>query len=238
MEQVHAVVLAAGKGKRMRSDLPKVLHPVCGQPLIFYVLDALHPAGISSSIVFVGHGADRVREAVGAQARYVEQAEPRGTGHAVMMALPYLPDDGNPVLVVYGDTPLLTAETIHALTALHRTSGSAAALLSARMPDPTGYGRAIRDGDGRARKIVEEADCSSEERQVMEINAGTYVFRQQGRPEALRRLTPGTAPAQYYLSDTIGWLLRRAQQVSALVTSPEEPVGVLPRPELAAAESL
>src|SRR5439155_436216 len=131
MEQVHAVVLAAGKGKRMRSDLPKVLHPVCGQPLIFYVLDALHHAGISSSIVVVGHGADRVREAVGAQARYVEQAEPRGTGHAVMMALPHLPDDGNPVLVVYGDTPLLTAETIHALTALHRTSGSAAALLSA-----------------------------------------------------------------------------------------------------------
>src|SRR2546427_9181959 len=124
MEQVHAVVLAAGKGKRMRSDLPKVLHPVCGQPLIFYVLDALHHAGISSSIVVVGHGADRVREAVGAQARYVEQAEPRGTGHAVLMALPHLPDDGNPVLVLYGDTPLLTAETIHVLTALHRTSRS------------------------------------------------------------------------------------------------------------------
>src|SRR5439155_1087634 len=136
MEQVHAVVLAAGKGKRMRSDLPKVLHPVCGQPLILYVLDALHHAGISSSIVVVGHGADRVREAVGAQARYVEQAEPRGTGHAVLMALPHLPDDENPVLVLYGDTPLLTAETIHALTALHRTSGSAATLLSARGAAP------------------------------------------------------------------------------------------------------
>src|SRR2546422_113687 len=238
MEQVHAVVLAAGKGKRMRSDLPKVLHPVCGQPLILYVLDALHHAGISSSIVVVGHGADRVREAVGAQARYVEQAEPRGTGHAVMMALPHLPDDGNPVLVVYGDTPLLTAETIHALTALHRTSGSAAALLSARMPDPTGYGRVIRDGDGRVRKIVEEADCSSEERQVTEINAGTYVFRQQALREALRALTPGNAQGEYYLTDTIGWLLGREQQVSALVVSAEETVGVNSRQELAAAESL
>ena len=238
MEQVHAVVLAAGKGKRMRSDLPKVLHPVCGQPLILYVLDALHHAGISSSIVVVGHGADRVREAVGAQARYVEQAEPRGTGHAVMMALPHLPDDGNPVLVLYGDTPLLTAETIHALTALHRTSGSAATLLSARVPDPTGYGRVIRDGDGRVRKIVEEADCSSEERQVMEINAGTYVFHQQALREALRALTPGNAQGEYYLTDTIGWLLGREQQVSALVASAEETVGVNSRQELAAAESL
>src|SRR5881397_4320950 len=217
MEQVHAVVLAAGKGKRMRSDLPKVLHPVCGQPLIFYVLDALHHTGISSSIVVVGHGADRVREAVGAQARYVEQAEPRGTGHAVMIALPHLPDDGNPVLVLYGDTPLLTAETIHALTALHRTSGSAATLLSARVPDPSGYGRVIRDGDGRVRKIVEEADCSSEERQVMEINAGTYMFRQQALREALRALTPGNAQGEYYLTETIG---------------------VNSRQELAAAESL
>src|SRR5438445_9665448 len=152
MEQVHAVVLAAGKGKRMRSDLPKVLHPVCGQPLIFYVLDALHHAGISSSIVVVGHGADRVREAVGAQARYVEQAEPRGTGHAVLMALPHLPDDGNPVLVLYGDTPLLTAETIHALTALHRTSGSAATLMRARGSCPTGYGLVLWDRLGLGRE--------------------------------------------------------------------------------------
>src|SRR5712692_5280945 len=105
MEPVHAVVLAAGKGKRMHSDLPKVLHTVCGQPLILYVLDALHHAGIPSSLVVVGHGADRVREAVGGQARFVEQAEPRGSGHAVMVALPLLPDDGNPVLVLYGDTP-------------------------------------------------------------------------------------------------------------------------------------
>ncbi|TMI75904.1 MAG: bifunctional UDP-N-acetylglucosamine diphosphorylase/glucosamine-1-phosphate N-acetyltransferase GlmU, partial [Bacillati bacterium ANGP1] len=162
MEQVHAVVLAAGKGKRMHSDLPKVLHLLCGQPLILYVFDALHHAGIPSSIVVVGQGDDRVCEVVGPQARYVEQPEPRGTGHAVMTALPLLPQDGTPVLVLYGDTPLLTAETIHALLALHRTSGSAATLLSAQVPDPTGYGRVIRDHDGRVRKIVEEVDCSDE----------------------------------------------------------------------------
>jgi len=238
MEQVHAVVLAAGKGKRMHSDLPKVLHLLCGQPLILYVFDALHHAGIPSSIVVVGQGDDLVREVVGPQARYVEQPEPRGTGHAVMTALPLLPQDGTPVLVLYGDTPLLTAETIHALLALHRTSGSAATLLSAQVPDPTGYGRVIRDHDGRVRKIVEEMDCSPEERQVGEINAGTYVFHHEALREALRALAPDNAQGEYYITDTIGWLLARGRRVSALVARGEETVGVNSRKELAAAEAL
>src|SRR5256712_3579134 len=238
MEPVHAVVLAAGKGKRMHSGLPKVLHLLCGQPLILYVLDALHHAGIPSSIVVVGQGDDHVREVVGPQARYVEQPEPRGTGHAVMTALPLLPQDGNPVLVLEGDSPLLTAETIHALLALHRTSGSAATLLSAQVPDPTGYGRVIRDHDGRVRKIVEEVDCSAEERQVSEINAGTYVFRHEALREALRALAPDNAQGEYYITDTIGWLLARGHQVSALVARGEDTVGVNSRQELAAAEAL
>src|SRR2546422_993211 len=120
MEPVHAVVLAAGKGKRMHSGLPKVLHLLCGQPLILYVLDALHHAGIPSSIVVVGQGDDHVREVVGPQAQYVEQPEPRGTGHAVMTALPLLPQDSHPVLGLYGDTPLLTADTIGWLLARGR----------------------------------------------------------------------------------------------------------------------
>lgn len=238
MEPVHAVVLAAGKGKRMHSDLPKVLHPVCGQPLILYVLDALQHAGISSSIVVVGRDADRVREAVGSQAQYVEQAEPRGTGDAVLSVLPSLPDDERPVLVLYGDTPLLTAETIRALAALHRSSGSAATLLSARVPEPAGYGRVLRDGSGRVRKVVEDADCSAEERQINEINAGTYVFRQQALREALRALTPNNAQREYYITDTIGWLLGQGQPVAALEASAEETIGVNSRQELAAAEAL
>src|SRR5437667_12412827 len=115
MEQVHAVVLAAGKGKRMRSDLPRVLHPVCGQPLIFYVLDALHHAGISSSIVVVGHGADRVREAVGARARYVDPAGPRGTGPAVVMDPPALPDDGTPAAAAFVAPPICSADDVSAV---------------------------------------------------------------------------------------------------------------------------
>ncbi len=237
MEPVHAVVLAAGKGKRMHADLPKVLHRVCGQPLIQFVLDALHQASVASPILVVGHGAGLVRDTVGPQARYVEQAEQRGTGHAALQALPHLPDDGHPILVLYGDTPLLRPDTLQALIALHRTSGSAAALLSAEVPDPSGYGRVIRDREGRVIKIVEEADGSVEERRVREINAGTYVFTQPALREALRALTPDNAQGEYYLTDTIGWLLARGQKVSALVAGAEETMGVNSRQELAAVEA-
>ncbi len=237
MEHVHAVVLAAGKGKRMQSDLPKVLHRVCGQPLIQFVLDALHQAGIATPVLVVGHGGGLVRDAVGPQARYVEQGEQRGTGHAALQALPHLPDDGHPVLVLYGDTPLLRPDIIRALVTLHQTSGTAAALLSAEVPDPTGYGRVIRDPDRRVIKIVEEADCTDEDRRVREINAGTYVFSQPALREALRALTPDNAQGEYYLTDTVGWLLARGEKVGALVAGAEETMGVNSRQELAAVES-
>jgi bifunctional UDP-N-acetylglucosamine pyrophosphorylase/glucosamine-1-phosphate N-acetyltransferase len=238
MEPVHAVVLAAGKGTRMRSDLPKVLHRVCGQPITQYVLDALHHAGISPPILVVGHGADRVREIVGPQVRYAEQAEPLGTGHAVLQALPLVPDDGHPVLVVYGDTPLLRVQTLQALIDLHRKSGAAATLLSAELDDPTGYGRVIRDRDGRVLRIVEEQECSPEERRVKEINAGTYAFEQRALRDALRALSPNNAKGEYYLTDTIGWILSRGRTVSALAAAATEALGINSRQELAAAEAV
>ncbi len=237
MEPVHAVVLAAGKGKRMHSDLPKALHRVCGQPLVQYVLDTLHQAGIPSPILVIGHGADRVREVLGPQARYVEQAEQRGTGHAVMQALPLVPEDGHPVLVLYGDTPLLRADTITTLVELRRTGEAAATLLSASAADPTGYGRVVRDHDGRVQRIVEEADCSAEERLVREINAGTYVFDQRALREGLRALTPDNTQGEYYLTDTIGWLLSRGRTVTALMAAADETMGVNSRRELAAVDA-
>jgi len=238
MEPVHAVVLAAGKGKRMHSDLPKALHRVCGQPLVQYVLDALHQAGIPSPILVIGHEADRVRDVLGPQARYVEQAEQRGTGHAVLQALPLVPEDGHPVLVLYGDTPLLRADTLRALVDLHRTSRAAATLLSAHLADPTGYGRVLRGPDARVRRIVEEADCSAEERQVREINAGTYVFDPRALRDALRALTPNNAQGEYYLTDTIGWLLAQGRTVSAHTAPAEETLGVNSRRDLAAVEAV
>ncbi len=238
MEPVHAVVLAAGKGARMRSDLPKVLHRVCGQPIVQYVLDALHQAGVSPPILVVGHGADRVRQVVGPQDRYADQAEPLGTGHAVLQALPLVLDDGHPVVVVYGDTPLLRAETLQALIDLHHKSRAAATLLSAELADPTGYGRVIRNPDGRVQKIVEERDCSAEERLVKEINAGTYVFDQRALRDGLRTLSPDNAKGEYYLTDTIGWVLSHGRTVSVLAVTPDEAMGINSRQDLAAAEAV
>jgi bifunctional UDP-N-acetylglucosamine pyrophosphorylase/glucosamine-1-phosphate N-acetyltransferase len=238
MEPVHAVVLAAGKGMRMRSDLPKVLHRVCGQPIVQYVLDALHHAGISAPILVIGHAADRVRQVVGPQVRYAEQPEPLGTGHAVSQALPQVPDDGHPMVVVYGDTPLLRAETLQALIDLHQKSKAAATLLSARLDDPTGYGRVIRDRYGRVQRIVEEKDGSPEERQTQEINAGTYVFDQRALRDGLRALSPDNAKGEYYLTDTIAWILSHGRTVSALLVAADEAMGINSRQELAAAEAV
>ena len=238
MEPVHAVVLAAGKGTRMRSDLPKVLHRVCGQPIVQYVLDALHHAGISAPILVIGHAADRARQVIGPQVRYAEQTEPLGTGHAVLQALPQVPDDGHPVVVVYGDTPFLRAETLQALIDLHQRTRAAATLLSAKLVDPTGYGRVIRDRDGRVQRIVEEKDGSPEERQVQEINAGTYVFDQRALRDGLRALSPDNAKGEYYLTDTIGWILSHGRTVSALAVAADEAMGINSRQDLAVAETV
>jgi len=172
MERVRAVVLAAGKGKRMHSDLPKVLHPVCGQPLLVYVLDALAAAGITRPIIVIGHGADAVREVAANRAEFVEQHEQLGTGHAVRQALPLIDGSSDPILVLYGDTPLLEAATITRLVELHRASRAAATMLTAELAEPAGYGRVLRRPDGVVTRIVEETDATAEETRIREINAG------------------------------------------------------------------
>ncbi len=236
MDRVHTVVLAAGKGKRMKSDVPKVLHRLCGRPIASYVLDTLAEVGVDSPVLVIGHGADEVRTMFGSRVRYAEQREQLGTGHAVMQALPLLPRSSDPVLILYGDTPFLRPQTIRALLDLHRTSGATATLLSAMMDDPAGYGRVLRDRDGRVQRIVEEADCTQEQAQVREINAGTYVFELPALREALGALSPDNAQGEYYLPDVIGWCLRHNRHASALTVDAEETMGINSRRELAAAE--
>lgn len=235
---VHAVVLAAGKGKRMNSDLPKVLHRLSGQPLISYVLDTLSRAGVGDPILVVGQGAEDVRNLAGPHARFVDQVDQRGTGHAVVQALPLLPKEGDPVLVLYGDTPLLTPQTIRGLVDLHRRSAAAVTMLTAELAEPAGYGRVLRDRSGRVQRIVEDADASPEEKQVREINAGAYVFDPAALREALGSLAPDNAQGEYYITDTVGWLLSRGRTVSALVGSPEETMGINSRRELAQVEAV
>lgn len=238
MERVRAVVLAAGKGKRMHSDLPKVLHRLCGRPLITYVLDTLAEAVPGRPLVVVGHGAEAVREAAGDRAEFVEQREQLGTGHAVMQAVPRLAAGDDLVLVLYGDTPLMRAGTIKALLELHSRSRPAATILAAVLDDPTGYGRVIRAPDGSVHRIVEEADASPDEARLREINAGTYVFERRALFSALEGLSPANAQGEYYLTDTIGWLLQSGQRVSALLAPAEEALGINSRRELAASEAV
>lgn len=155
MPKVMAVVLAAGHGKRMKSKLPKVLHRVGGRYMVQHVLDALEGAGVSETVLVVGHGAERVREALGPGYRYAVQAEQLGTGHAVLQAEPEVGEDCDTVMVVCGDTPLLTGDTLRRLLQRHRESGAAATVLSAVFSDPTGYGRIIRNQEGELVQIVE-----------------------------------------------------------------------------------
>ncbi|HEY6104303.1 MAG TPA: bifunctional UDP-N-acetylglucosamine diphosphorylase/glucosamine-1-phosphate N-acetyltransferase GlmU [bacterium] len=238
MERVRAVVLAAGIGKRMHSDLPKVLHPVCGQPLLVYVLDALAAAGIARPLIVVGHGADVVREVAADRAEFVEQREQLGTGHAVRLALPLLDGSPDPVLVLYADTPLLEAATITRLVDLHRTSRAAATMLTAELDSPSGYGRVIRRTDRVVTRIVEESDATPEEVRVREINAGTYVFEPGALSAGLAALRPTNRQGEYYLTDVIGWLLSRGHHVEALLADPEQTMGINSRRELAAVEAV
>ncbi len=239
MPDVAAVVLAAGKGKRMKSALPKVLHRICGRPMIAYVLDTLAALAVPSPIVVVGHEGEQVRAILGEGVRTVVQAEQLGTAHAVMQAMPLLEGFAGTVVILYGDVPLLRPETIDTLLAHHRAQGAAATVLTDVRDDPTGYGRIIRDGQGNVRRIVEESDASREEREVREVNAGTYAFEAGALREALRAVRPANVQGEYYLTDAIDVLLRGGHVVAAIVaTAAEECTGINSRRELAAAEAL
>lgn len=238
MREIEAVVLAAGKGTRMVSALPKALHRICGRPMIAYVLETLAQMGIVSPIVVVGHGAEQVATALGEGARCVLQAEQLGTGHAVMQALPQVEDYSGTVLILYGDVPFLRAETIETLLAHHRAQRAAATILTDLRDDPSGYGRVLRDAHGNVRRIVEEPDASPEEREVREINAGMYAIEVGALREVLRALTPANAQGEYYLTDAISALLDGGHTVAAVVVgSSQEATGINSRAELAQAEA-
>ena len=241
-----AVVLAAGEGTRMRSTLPKVLHPLCGQPMLLHVLGALSDAGVERIVVVVGHKSDQVIKALAPvhddRFEFVEQRIQRGTGDAVSVGLTLFADelDGDDDLVVVpGDTPLLTASTLQALVQTHREAGAAATVLTARLPDPYGYGRILRDKDGAVDSIVEERDATDAQRQVDEINTSIYCFRRSLLAPALRRLSPENAQGEYYLGDVVG-VFRQAGHKVVAFTAPEaiEAMGVNDKAQLSEAEAL
>lgn len=230
MSETYAVVLAAGQGTRMKSQRHKVLHPVCGKPMIRHVLDNLQQAGVERTLVVVGMRADQVREALGEQTEYVYQEEQLGTGHAVMQAIPRLRGFTGTTLIGYGDTPLISAETVRALLAAHVEKQAAATVLTAVLDQPAGYGRIVRDDEGRVLRIVEEKDASAEEKAITEVNSGIYCFRNDVLLRALSQLDNRNAQGEYYLTDCLAIIRGMGLSVEAFpVDNPEEILGVKDR---------
>ncbi|MFX4262863.1 bifunctional UDP-N-acetylglucosamine diphosphorylase/glucosamine-1-phosphate N-acetyltransferase GlmU [Pelotomaculum propionicicum] len=231
------VILAAGKGTRMKSKLPKVLHNVCGSTMLSYVIDSAVGAGVKKIIVVVGYGADVVAREVGVRAQVAHQAEQLGTAHALMQAGPFLSDFKGRLLVLCGDTPLIESRTLLDLIRSHRSSGAAATVLTAIMEDPAGYGRVVRDNQGGVVKIVEQKDASPEEKQINEVNTGVYCFESEGLFEDLSTLSPNNAQGEYYLTDIIEMNVRRGRRVGAVtLENPMELTGINDRAQLAEVE--
>ncbi|WP_114572226.1 bifunctional UDP-N-acetylglucosamine diphosphorylase/glucosamine-1-phosphate N-acetyltransferase GlmU [Exiguobacterium flavidum] len=233
-----AVILAAGKGTRMKSKLYKVLHPVAGKPMVQHVVDQLKTLGVKRQVVIVGHGAEAVREVLGTSVDYALQSEQLGTGHAVQMAEPVLGQEKGSTLVVCGDTPLLTSETLAALISHHEETNAKVTVLTAHAEDATGYGRIVRGEDGNVEKIVEHKDASPAELEIGEINTGTYVFDNEMLFAALKQVKNDNAQGEYYLPDVIA-IAKAAGETIAAHAAPafEETIGVNDRVALAQAET-
>ncbi|MEN6566533.1 MAG: bifunctional UDP-N-acetylglucosamine diphosphorylase/glucosamine-1-phosphate N-acetyltransferase GlmU [Veillonellales bacterium] len=239
MSDLLTVILAAGKGTRMKSALPKVLHTVGGKPMVQQVLDAANQAGSSRNIVVVGFGAAQVEEVIGTQAEFVVQEQQLGTGHAVRQAERLLTEFNGTVMVLCGDTPLLEGKTLAELYDAHQAAGAAATVLTARMPDPAGYGRVIRDDSGRVLKIVEQKDANPAELAINEVNTGIYCFDREALFEALATINCANQQGEYYLTDVIGILVGQKAKVGAVAAGDyQQTLGINSRLQLAAAEKI
>lgn len=232
------VVLAAGEGKRMKSDKSKVVFKVCGKEMVNRVIDEAENAGVCSSLVVVGHKAETVIKAVGERAFFVTQDRQLGTGHAVMQAKGFIAKSEN-VIILSGDTPLITSETLKNLMEIHTKQANSCTVLTACVENPFGYGRVIRDAFGNVEKIVEQKDATEEEAAVCEINSGMYCFNSKELLAALDKLTNNNAQGEYYLTDTLSIMKEKGLKTGAFVAqNAEEIAGVNDRIQLAEAEKV
>ncbi len=229
MRDVSAIVLGAGKSTRMGGDLPKVLHPLCGRPMLDYVLEACYEVGVEKIKVVVGHQKDRIIEAFGRDERieWVEQSPQLGTGHAVMVCEQSLQQFDGDVLVIAGDMPLVRGKTLRRLLEVHRSAGAVVSLASSQLDDPTGYGRIVRDGRDRFVGIVEDHDCTEQQRGIREVNISYYCFDSRALFRTLQRVKPDNAKGEYYITDVVRLLVADGGQSAILPdVPPEDALGV------------
>ena len=239
MSNRYAIILAAGQGTRMKSKLYKVLHPVCGKPMVQHVIDQVNQLQIEDIVTVIGHGAEKVQDQLGDSCKYALQEQQLGTAHAVMQAESVLSAKSGTTLVICGDTPLIKAETMKELIALHEQSQAKATILTAYADNPAGYGRVLRGEGGLVEKIVEHKDASEEERYVKEINTGTYCFDNQALFSALKKVSNENVQGEYYLPDVIEILKEEGEVVTAFQSSEfEETLGVNDRVALSQAEQV
>jgi bifunctional UDP-N-acetylglucosamine pyrophosphorylase/glucosamine-1-phosphate N-acetyltransferase len=235
---VAAVILAAGQGTRMKSDLPKVLHPLAGRPLVTYAVETARALTDVEPVLVVGHEAQAVREAVGEGVVFVEQAEQRGTGHAVLQAREALEGQADLVLVTYADMPLLTVETLRRLAQCQQQNSGPITILTLVHENPRGFGRVIRDRSDAVVQIVEEAVATPEQLAIRELNAGVYCFDAYWLWTHVDRIPLSLPKREYYLTDTVGMAVAEGRRVEAVVTEDAvEMVGINTRVHLAEAES-
>lgn len=239
MTHTYAVVLAAGQGTRMKSKLYKVLHPVCGKPMVEHVVDHVQGIGAERIVTIVGHGAEKVQDQLGNRSEYALQEQQLGTAHAVMQADSAIGTLPGTTLVICGDTPLIRPETMQALLSHHKETSAKATILTGMPVDPTGYGRILRNAEGHVERIVEQKDATVEEQKVKEINSGTYCFDNLALFAALKLVKNDNSQGEYYLPDVIEILKQQGEIVSAYATDDfEETLGVNDRVALAQAETL
>ncbi|MCG3137597.1 MAG: Bifunctional protein GlmU [Phycisphaerae bacterium] len=236
MHELTAIILAAGKSTRMNSELPKVLHPVNGQPMLHYALQACRQAGVQTPLVVVGYGRDQVRS-VFSQDRdliWIEQLEQLGTGHAVLMCQKALADRRGEVLILAGDMPLIRGEVLAQLVATHRRVGAAVSLATTELSDPTGYGRIIRSANGELQGIREHLNCSEAELRIREVNPSYYCFDAAALLAVLQELRPNPPKGEYYITDAVHLLIAQGARTASLRgLAPEEATGVNTPDELA-----
>jgi UDP-N-acetylglucosamine diphosphorylase/glucosamine-1-phosphate N-acetyltransferase len=236
MAQTAAVILAAGKSTRMNSDLPKVLHPVCGRSMLGHVIDACRAVGVDRLVVVVGHRKDLVIDAFSNESgiTWVEQTEQLGTGHAVLACEAALGDFEGQTLVIAGDMPLLRSETLRELLEANASTSDSVTLATSIFDDPTSYGRIVRDESGNLVGIVEHADCTDEQRAIREVNISYYCFDNRKLFSSMHDVTPNNTKGEYYITDAVRILIGKGERAAALpIVDPEDAFGVNSQADLA-----